>query len=68
LFGYLPFFVVVAWLVAWIKHIGRGTSWRWLLVKVDSYPLPFLFFLFDSNVLATSGYGGSCFALPVALC
>ncbi|MFM0368465.1 hypothetical protein [Paraburkholderia aspalathi] len=67
-FGYLLSFVVVAWLIARISLMGLGTSWRWLLVKVVSYPLPFLFFLFDSNVLAYYGIRWIVlFALPMAL-
>jgi hypothetical protein len=67
-FGYLLSFVVVARLIAWINLIGFGASWRWLPVKAVSYPLPFLFFLFDSNVLAYYGIRWIVlFALPMAL-
>jgi hypothetical protein len=66
--GYLLSFVVAAWLIARIDRIGLGAHWRWLPVKVVSYPLPFLFFLFDSNVLAYYGVRWIVlFALPLAL-
>ncbi|MFM0238861.1 hypothetical protein [Paraburkholderia phytofirmans] len=66
--GYLLSFVVVAWMIARINRMGLGTNWRWLPVKVVSYPLPFLFFLFDSNVLAYYGMRWIVlFALPLAL-
>ncbi|MDR6410122.1 hypothetical protein [Paraburkholderia terricola] len=67
-FGYLLSFVVVAWLIVRIDRMGLGANWRWLPVKVVSYPLPFLFFLFDSNVLAYYGMRWIVlFALPMAL-
>ncbi|MBN3847585.1 hypothetical protein G3N58_12200 [Paraburkholderia sp. Ac-20342] len=67
-FGYLLSFIVVAWLIARINRIGLGSHWRWLPIKIVSYPLPFLFFLFDSNVLAYYGMRWIVlFALPLAL-
>ncbi|TDN70724.1 hypothetical protein [Paraburkholderia sp. BL10I2N1] len=66
-FGYLLSFVVAAWLMAWIDQMALGSNWRWVPVKVVSYPLPFLFFLFDSNVLAYYGVRWIVlFALPMA--
>lgn len=66
--GYLLSFVVAAWMIARINGMALGANWRWLTVKVVSYPLPFLFFLFDSNVLAYYGTRWIVlFALPMAL-
>ncbi|MBN3765036.1 hypothetical protein [Burkholderia sp. Ac-20365] len=52
MFGYLLSFVVAAWMIDRIGRMANGSNWKWLPVKVVSYPLPFLYFLFDSNVLA----------------
>ncbi|MEM5435717.1 hypothetical protein [Paraburkholderia diazotrophica] len=66
--GYLFSFIVAAWLIARIDHAALGANWRWLPAKMVSYPLPFLFFLFDSNVLAYYAMRWIVlFALPMAL-
>jgi len=67
-FGYLLSFVALAWLIARIESMGFSADWQWIPVKVVSYPLPFLFLLFDSNVLAYYGMRWIVlFALPMAL-
>jgi hypothetical protein len=45
-------FVILGWLIARIQQLGEGAGWRWLPVRIVCYPLPFLFLLFDSNVIA----------------
>ncbi|BCZ79596.1 hypothetical protein PTKU64_32710 [Paraburkholderia terrae] len=68
MFGYLLSFVALAWLITRITMMGLGTGWRWIPVKIVSYPLPFLFLLFDSNVLAYYGMRWIVlFAFPMAL-
>lgn len=52
MFGYLLSFVLAAWMIERIGRAANGSNWTWLPVKVVCYPLPFLYFLFDSNVLA----------------
>ena len=66
--GYLLSFVVIAWLIWLINRIGTESHRRWAIVRIVSYPLPFLFLLFDSNVIAYYVMRWIVlFALPIAL-
>ena len=52
-FGHLGFmlsFLIPAYLLVLINKIGRRSR-KWLPLRAVMWPLPFLFFLFDSNVL-----------------
>jgi hypothetical protein len=52
LIGYVLAFGIPAWLLVAIDGLGGPGNRKWLPLKVILMPLPFLFFLFDSNVIA----------------
>ena len=52
LIGYVLSFSLPALLMVAVNSISGSRNRKWLPLKVVLMPLPFLFFLFDSNVLA----------------
>ncbi|EEA02864.1 conserved hypothetical protein [Burkholderia sp. H160] len=52
IFGYVSSFAVPALMLVFLRKLQRTQNRRWTPLKVVLTPLPFLFFLFDSNVLA----------------
>ncbi|MBP0624936.1 O-antigen polymerase [Cupriavidus consociatus] len=50
LLGYIVSFVIPGWLLVVLNRVS-GKSSRWKALRAVLWPLPFLFFLFDSNVM-----------------
>ncbi|MDR6417814.1 hypothetical protein [Paraburkholderia phenoliruptrix] len=50
LLGFVLSFAIPVWLLIALNRVGRRSS-RWTALRAVMWPLPFLFFLFDSNVL-----------------
>ncbi|WP_027210477.1 hypothetical protein [Burkholderia sp. WSM2232] len=48
--GFVLSFAIPVWLLVTLNRVGRHSS-RWTALRTVLWPLPFLFFLFDSNVL-----------------
>jgi len=48
--GFVLSFAIPIWLLVTLNRVGRHSS-RWTALRTVLWPLPFLFFLFDSNVL-----------------
>ncbi|WP_213776173.1 hypothetical protein [Caballeronia sp. dw_276] len=52
LIGYVLSFLLPAFLLVAVNSTGGPRKRKWLPLKIVLMPLPFLFFLFDSNVIA----------------
>jgi hypothetical protein len=52
LVGYVFAFCIPAVLLIAVNSLGSSRKRKWLPLKIVLMPLPFLFFLFDSNVIA----------------
>ncbi|MGA7811934.1 hypothetical protein [Caballeronia sp.] len=67
LFGYVLAFCFPALFLVAINVLGKPHHRKWLPLKIVLIPLPFLFFLFDSNVMAYYAVRWIVlFALPMA--
>jgi len=52
LFGYVLAFIFPAFLLVAVNALSSSRHQKWLPLRIVLMPLPFLFFLFDSNVIA----------------
>jgi hypothetical protein len=67
LIGYVFAFCLPAVFLIAVNALGGSRNRKWLPLKIVLMPLPFLFFLFDSNVMAYYAVRWIVlFALPMA--